>query len=228
MFRVLVVEDDRDLCELFCTVLHENGYQALHAFNGDGALALLEHEYVDLVISDVMMPGMDGYTLTRLLRQSDEALPILIITAKDQLRDKRQGFQAGVDDYMVKPVDVNEMLLRVAALLRRSRSIHERRLQLGQTVLECDALAVRCGGRETILPQKEFYLLYKLLFSVGKIFTRRQLIDEIWGVDFEGDPHTLEVHVSRLREKFRQNADFEIVTVRGLGYKAVKRNEASV
>lgn len=223
MFQVLVVEDDRDLCELFCTVLHENGYQALHAFDGEEALDVLDHSYVDLVISDVMMPGMDGFALAQALRQSDPLLPILLITAKDQPVDKQKGFQVGVDDYMVKPVDVNEMIWRVAALLRRASAVNERRLQVGGTTLDCDTLQVRCGTDELTLPQKEFYLLFKLLFSPGKIFTKRQLIDEIWGVEFEGDPHTLEVHISRLREKLKDNPDFEIATIRGLGYKAVRR-----
>ena len=223
MFHILVVEDDQELCELFCTVLAENGYQALPARNGRQALEILDHQFVDLMISDVMMPGLDGFQLTRELRAANYHFPILIITAKNRISDKKLGFEAGTDDYMVKPVDVNEMLWRVAALLRRSRSISERKLTVGSTTLNCDALSVTCQGDETLLPQKEFFLLYKLLFSPGRIFTRRQILAEIWGVDSETDPHSLEVHISRLRERFRENPDFEIVTVRGLGYKAVNR-----
>lgn len=223
MFHILVVEDDRELRELFCAALAENGYDALPAQNGEEALKILDQNYVDLMISDVMMPKMDGYELTRELREAGYTLPILMITAKGLLSDKRQGFQAGTDDYMVKPVDVNEMVWRVQALLRRAQSVSSRTLSIGSTVLDCDSLAVRREGEEQLLPQKEFFLLFKLLSTPGKIFTRRQIIDEIWGIDFEADPHTLEVHISRLRERFRQNPDFEIVTVRGLGYKAVRK-----
>jgi len=223
MFNILVVEDDRELNELFCTVLADNGYHPLPARDGRQALKLLDENYIDLMISDIMMPGMDGYQLTRELREANYSLPILMITAKNRMADKKTGFEAGTDDYMIKPVDINEMLWRVAALLRRSQQIHERRLTVGSTLLDYDSLSVKTPEGDAILPQKEFFVLYKLLSSAGKIFTRRQIIDEVWGVDFESDPHTLEVHISRLRERFRGNPDFEIVTVRGLGYKAVRR-----
>ncbi len=223
MPTILVVEDDRELRELFCTVLADHGYAALPASDGEAALAALEDRHVDLIVSDVMMPKMDGYQLTSALRNANLTLPILLITARDTLADKRQGFHAGTDDYMVKPVDVNEMLWRVEALLRRSQIVNARKMTVGGTTLDGDSLCVRCGGAETELPQKEFHLLFKLLYSAGRILTRRQIIDDIWGLDFDGDPHTLEVHISRLRDRFRDNADFEIVTVRGLGYKAVKK-----
>ena len=223
MFNILVVEDDRELNELFCTVLADNGYHPLPARDGRQALKLLDENYIDLMISDIMMPGMDGYQLTRELREANYSLPILMITAKNRMADKKTGFEAGTDDYMIKPVDINEMLWRVAALLRRSQQIHERRLTVGSTLLDYDSLSVKTPEGDAILPQKEFFVLYKLLSSAGKIFTRRQIIDEVWGVDFESDPHTLEVHISRLRERFRGNPDFEMVTVRGLGYKAVRR-----
>ena len=187
------------------------------------ALDILEHSYVDLIISDIMMPKLDGFTLTEQLRNANYDMPILIITALDGLEDKRRGFRAGTDDYMVKPIDVNEMVWRVEALLRRSQIYSERRITIGSTVLDCDSLTVSFGGTDTSLPQKEFLLLFRLLSSMNRIFTRRQLMDELWGLDSEADPHTLEVHVSRLRERFRDNPDFEIVTVRGLGYKAVKK-----
>lgn len=224
MFKILVVEDDPELQELFCTVLGDHGYQTLSATNGLEALDVIDHEYIDLIISDIMMPRMDGYELTRQLRDASYQLPILMITAKGRILDKQEGFLAGTDDYMVKPVDVNEMLWRVAALLRRSQAIAERKLHLEHTTLDYDALTVICADQTTELPQKEFYLLYKLLSSMGKIFTRRQLFDEIWGFDSETDPHTLEVHISRLRDRFRENPDFQIQTVRGLGYKAVKKD----
>ena len=223
MFHIMVAEDDTELRDLFCAVLTERGYQTLPAADGMEALDILEHSYVDLIISDIMMPKLDGFTLTEQLRNANYDMPILIITALDGLEDKRRGFRAGTDDYMVKPIDVNEMVWRVEALLRRSQIYSERRITIGSTVLDCDSLTVSFGGTDTSLPQKEFLLLFRLLSSMNRIFTRRQLMDELWGLDSEADPHTLEVHISRLRERFRDNPDFEIVTVRGLGYKAVKR-----
>ena len=219
----MVVEDDTELRDLFCAVLTERGYQTLPAADGMEALDILEHSYVDLIISDIMMPKLDGFTLTEQLRNANYDMPILIITALDGLEDKRRGFRAGTDDYMVKPIDVNEMVWRVEALLRRSQINSECRITIASTVLDCDSLTVSFGGTDTSLPQKEFLLLFRLLSSMNRIFTRRQLMDELWGLDSEADPHTLEVHISRLRERFRDNPDFEIVTVRGLGYKAVKR-----
>ena len=223
MFHILVVEDDRELREMFCMVLADHGYTPLQASNGEEALSVIADHYIDLMISDVMMPNMDGYELARELRSAGYTLPILMITAKGQQSDKRDGFLAGTDDYLVKPVDVNEMLWRVSALLRRVQSINERTLRVGDTVLKSDSLTVCSAEGEALLPQKEFFLLFKLLSSLGRIFTRRQIIDEIWGLDFDSDPHTLEVHISRLRERFKRNGDFEIITVRGLGYKAVRK-----
>lgn len=223
MFRILVVEDDKELRELFCTVLLENGYEPIPATDGEDALRHLEHTYIDLIISDVMMPNMDGFELTKTLRESNYTIPILIITAKQSMTDKQEGFRLGTDDYMVKPIDVNEMVWRVSALLRRSQIIHERKINIGSTLLDCDTFTVTCPEGEFLLPQKEFLLLFKLLSSMNRIFTRRQLMDEIWGMDSNTDPHTLEVHISRLRERFKNNQDFEIITVRGLGYKAVTK-----
>jgi DNA-binding response OmpR family regulator len=217
MLTVLVVEDDLKLNRLFCAVLTKNGYRAIPAEDGDRALELLESEYVDLVISDVMMPNMDGYELTKMLRDANIHLPILMITARESFEDKRKGFLAGTDDYMVKPVDVNEMILRVAALLRRARIASERRIECGGTVLDFDSLTVAAGDVEVLLPPKEFYLLFKLLSYPNKIFTRQQLMDEIWGMDTESDERTVDVHINRLRERFRKCGDFEISTIRGLG-----------
>lgn len=222
MFHVLVVEDDVKLRSLFCTVLNRSGYLAVPAADGKEALKLLDTEYIDLIISDVMMPGMDGYELIRTLRGNGYTLPILIITAKERFEDKQEGFLAGTDDYMVKPIDVNEMVLRVGALLKRARIATDRRITCGNTALNYDALTVTINGEETLLPQKEFYLLYKLMSYPNKIFTRQQLMDEIWGMDSTSDERTVDVHINRLRERFRDCDDFLIMTVRGLGYKVVK------
>ena len=222
MFHILVVEDDAKLRSLFCTVLTNNGYLALPAESGEKALSLLDSEYVDLIISDIMMSGMDGYELIDHLRTSGFTMPILIITAKERFEDKQRGFQAGTDDYMVKPIDVNEMVLRVGALLKRAKIATEHRIVGQNTILDYDALTVTVNGQETLLPQKEFYLLYKLLSYPNKIFTRQQLMDEIWGLDSTTDERTVDVHVNRLRERFKNCDDFIIMTVRGLGYKAVK------
>ena len=223
MFNILVVEDDMKLRNLFCTVLLNNGYCAIPAESGLAALKILDTEYVDLIISDIMMPGMDGYELIETLRDSGYTLPILIITAKERFEDKQRGFLAGTDDYMVKPIDVNEMVLRIGALLKRARISTERKIICGKTVLNYDALTVTFNGEELLLPQKEFYLLYKLLSYPNKIFSRQQLMDEIWGVDSQSDERTVDVHINRLRERFKDCDDFQILTVRGLGYKVVKQ-----
>ena len=225
MFKIMVVEDDRDLRELFCAVLADNGYTAIEAGDAMQALEILDKTGADLAVLDVMMPGMNGYELTRLLRESGINIPILMITARQSLADKREGFKAGTDDYMVKPVDVDEMVWRVEALLRRSQAASQRKIRLGKTEFDRDALAVSGPWGSVELKQKEFLLLYKLAASPGRIFTRLQIMDDVWGVDSEADPHTLEVHISRLRERFKNNEDFEIVTVRGLGYKVVAKGE---
>ena len=224
MFSILVVEDNADMRELFCTVLTDGGYRAIPAADGQEALEVMERQYIDLIVADVMMPRMDGYELTRELREADYQLPILMVTAKNQFEDMKRGFRAGTDDYMVKPVNVNELLLRVEALLRRAKISSEKKITVGGTVLNYDALTVTRNGQETTLPQKEFYLLYKLLSYPGKIFTRQQLMDEIWGMFSETDERTVNTHINRLRERFAGCTDFEIVTVRGLGYKAVRRD----
>lgn len=225
MFQILVVEDDKELRDLFCTVLSENGYTAIPATDGIAAFDILDDSYIDLIISDIMMPRMDGFEMTKELRAAGYTMPILMITAKETVSDKREGFRAGTDDYMVKPIDVNEMIWRVEALLRRSQLASQRKTKFGSTEFDCDALTVVSGNYSVELPQKEFYLLYKLVTSPNRIFTRRQIMDDIWGPDNEADSHTLNVHISRLRERFRENPDFEIVTVRGLGYKLVSRHD---
>jgi len=222
MFKILIAEDDRELRQLFEHVLAKNGYAVLGVNNGVQALQALEESYVDLIISDIMMPEMDGYELVDALRQSGHQTPVMMITAKGEFDDMRRGFLSGTDDYMIKPVNVNEMVLRVGALLRRAQMINERRQVIGSTVLECDSLTVSVNGESTVLPQKEFMLLYKMASFPGKIFTRQQLMDEIWGYGSDSDTHTVDVHIGRLRERFRGNTDFRIVTMRGVGYKVVK------
>lgn len=224
MFKVLVVEDDQELRALFSRVLTRHGYKTLEAGNGEEALNVLDSEYIDVIISDIMMPVMDGYELVRSLREANITIPVLMITAKDAFDDMERGFLSGTDDYMVKPVNVNEMVLRVGALLRRAQMISERKEVLGGTVLEYDSLCVATGEQRVTLPQKEFMLLFKMAAAPGRIFTRQQIMDDIWGMDSETDPHTVDVHIGRLRERFRDNPDFEIVTMRGLGYKVVKKN----
>jgi DNA-binding response OmpR family regulator len=223
MFNILVVEDDAKLNKLFCTVLARNNYRTFSAADGEEALKILDTEYIDLVISDIMMPNMDGYELTKVLRDTECNLPVLMITAKEEFKDKQKGFLVGTDDYMVKPIDVNEMVLRVGALLRRAKIVNIRKIEFGNTVLDYDSLTVIIDGTETLLPQKEFNLLFKLLSYPNKIFTRQQLMDEIWGMDSETDERTVDVHINRLRDRFKHCEDFQIITVRGLGYKAVKR-----
>lgn len=223
MFKVLVVEDDRELRELFSRVLTRHGYKTLEAGNGEEALEVLDSEYIDVIVSDIMMPVMDGYELVRSLREADINIPVLMITAKDAFSDMERGFLSGTDDYMVKPVNVNEMVLRVGALLRRAQMISERKEVLGATTLEYDSFSVISGDTKTPLPQKEFMLLYKMAAAPGRIFTRQQIMDDVWGMDSETDPHTVDVHIGRLRDRFRDNPDFEIITMRGLGYKVVKK-----
>lgn len=223
MLHIMVVEDDCKVREMFCTVLRENGFIPVEAADGEKALSIMENQYIDLIISDIMMPNMDGYELIRQIRSTDPVIPILIITAKDGAFYKKEGFQSGTDDYMVKPVDVNEMIWRVRALLRRSQSIHDRKYTLGSTAFLLDSFSVVCGTDEQILPPKEFKLLYKLAAAPNRTFTRLQLMDEVWGYDSEATTHTLEVHIGRLREKFKENPDFKIVTIRGLGYKVVTK-----
>ena len=221
MFKILIAEDDSELRQLFQHVLTKNGYAVTGVSNGEEALSAVEASYFDLIISDIMMPKMDGYELVRALREAGMTTPVMMITAKDAFDDMRLGFLSGSDDYMVKPINVNEMVLRVGALLRRAQMANERRQVIGSTVLECDSLSVHTGKETMTLPQKEFMLLYKMVSFPGRIFTRQQLMDDIWGYS-EADTHTVDVHIGRLRERFRDNTDFKIVTMRGVGYKVVK------
>jgi len=223
LFNILVVEDDKNLRKLISATLKQNGYNSLMAEDGEIALDIMDKEHIDLVISDIMMPKLDGYNLVKALRDSGYNMPILMVTAKEMFEDKRKGFNVGADDYMVKPIDINEMILRVGALLRRAKISNEHRLSIGDIILDYDSISVSRHGDSATLPKKEFYLLFKLLSYPNVIFTRRQLLDEIWGMDNEVDERTVDVHIKRLRERYDSCIEFEIVTVRGLGYKAVKK-----
>ena len=222
MFQILVAEDDKNTRRLMEAVLKEHGYHPILACDGLEALKLLDTHHVDLVILDIMMPGMDGYEFTRQLRATDYTLPILMVTAKQLPEDKRKGFIVGTDDYMTKPVDEEEMILRIRALLRRAQIVNERRITIADVCLDYDSLTVSRGDESQTLPRKEFYLLYKLLSYPGKIFTRIQLMDEIWGMESQSDDNTINVHINRLRKRFEDFPEFTIETIRGLGYKAVK------
>ena len=223
MFRILVADDDKNTRMLLKAVLEAENYTVITAENGEEALHIIDNSHIDLVVLDVMMPKMDGYTFTQTLRDCQNNLPILMISSKQLPEDKRRGFQVGTDDYMTKPIDEEEMLLRIKALLRRARIASERRIVVGDVVLDYDALTVTRRGTVQELPQKEFLLLYKLLSYPGKIFTRIQLMDEIWGADSETGWETVTVHIGRLRRRFEGWGEFEIISVRGLGYKAVKK-----
>lgn len=223
MFRIIVAEDEPDIRALYAKVLRQNGYEVLEANDGEEVLTLLGSSNADLIISDVMMPKMDGYEMVAALRQMHTNIPILLITAKDSFLDLQKGFLTGADDYMTKPININEMVIRVQALLRRSQMNAEQRCVIGTTTLDYNAFSVTCGSKELLLPQKEFLLLFKLLSNPGKAFTRLQLMDDVWGYDTETDPHTVDVHIARLRNRFMDNPDFEIQTIRGMGYRAVKK-----
>lgn len=223
MFHILVVDDDKNTRRLMKVVLETGGYTVSTACDGAEALALMDERHVDLVVLDVMMPNMDGYEFTRELRQSQSELPILMVSAKQLPADRKQGFLVGTDDYMTKPVDTEEMLLRIRALLRRARIVSERRIEIGDVTLDYDSFTVRRGDEVQELPQKEFLLLYKLLSYPGRIFTRIELMDEIWGAESDSGWETVTVHIGRLRRRFEGWNEFEIVSVRGLGYKAVKK-----
>lgn len=222
MFHILVADDDKNTRRLMQAVLRADGYDVSTAENGEEALAVMERENIDLVVLDVMMPKMDGYTFTQTLRAANNNLPILMVSAKQLPADRKQGFLVGTDDYMTKPIDEEEMLLRIRALLRRARIATERKLTLGGVVLDYDSMTVSRGEETMELPQKEFQLLFLLLSYPGKIFTRIQLMDEVWGSDSESGWETVTVHIGRLRRRFEGWPEFSIESVRGLGYKAVK------
>ena len=221
MFNILVVEDDKNLRKLITTYLQRNKYNTYEATNGEEALNVLDQSYIDLIVSDIMMPKMDGYELIKSLREAKYDVPILIITAKSEIEDKKEGFLLGADDYMVKPIDIEEMLLRIQVLLRRSKSASEKKIQIGDLLLNYNQLSVIKKDKVNNLAQKEFYLLYKLLSTPNTIFTRQELIEEVWGLESDSDYRTVDVHIKRIREKMKDVDEFEIVTIRGIGYKAI-------
>ncbi|MBQ9196117.1 MAG: response regulator transcription factor [Clostridia bacterium] len=221
MFQILIVEDDAAFRNQLQAVLSQRGYRVLNANDGIQALQLMEGHHVDMVLLNISVPNMDGYTLTRTLRENSADLPIMMISNSNSPEDKRLGFISGTDDYMTRPLDEEELLLRIAALLRRSRVAADHRLLVGSVELNFNSLSVTVNGKYEAMPKKEFLLLFKLLSHPGRIFTRRQLMDDIWDLDTESDERTVDVHINRLRDRFRYNKDFEIQTVRGLGYKAM-------
>ncbi len=219
MINILIVEDNTNIRKLYRSYLERSGFHVIDAIDGKNALSILEHSLVDLMIVDIMMPRMDGYQLTQLLRENNYDFPILMITAKDRIDDKRQGFSLGSDDYMVKPIDLDEMILRVNALLRRSRIVTDHIIKIKEVIINEDNYSVSKNTERIVLPKKEFQLLHKLVSYPSRIFTRSQLMEDIWGLDVETDERTVDVHIKRLREKFESWEEFEISTVRGLGYK---------
>lgn len=225
MFRVLIVEDDKNTQKLMKAVLKHDGYEAFTAGDGEDALSVMDKQQIDLILLDIMMPKMDGYQFTECLRNAGNNTPILMVTAKQLPEERCKGFRAGTDDYIVKPVNEEELLLRIKALLRRSQIANEHILRVGKATLDYDSLSVSREGVSQTIPQKEFYLLYKLLSYPNKIFTRIQLMDEIWGMETNTVDTTVNVHINRLRKRFGDWPEFEIIAIRGIGYKAVIHNE---
>ena len=224
MFRIIVAEDDKMLRALYAKVLKQNGFEVFEAADGEKALEAIESNIIDLVIADIMMPKVDGYELVSTLRKMGHSMPVLMITAKDRFTDLQLGFLSGTDDYMTKPINIDEMVIRVQALLRRSKMASQKKYIIENTILDYDSLELVSQNKSQVLPLKEFQLLYKLVSSLGRSFTKMQLMDDVWGVDCYTDPHTLEVHINRLRQRLADNPDIEIITVRGIGYKAVKKD----
>lgn len=221
MFKILVVEDDKDLNKTVCTFLNKNGYQAIGVFHANSAYDEMYENTFDLIVSDIMMPDIDGFEFAKTVRELDENIPILFMTAKDDLLSKQRGYRVGIDDYMVKPVDLDELFLRIGALLRRAKIANSHRLEIGNLILDADERTVYFCGEEISLTNREFNILYKLLSYPKKTFTRTQLMDEFWDADTNTAPRAVDVYITKLRDKFSQCDDFEIVTVHGLGYKAV-------
>ena len=222
MFQVLVVEDDQELNRTVCAYLNQNGYQALGCLNANEAYdAMYGGILFDLIISDIMMPGVDGFAFAKTVRELNQEIPILFMTARDDFASKQRGFQAGIDDYMVKPIDLDELLLRMEALLRRARIASSKKLTVGGLTLDAEEHTAYLNSEEIPLTVREFNLIYKLLSYPKKTFTRSQLMDEFWDSASTSGPRTVDVYMVKLREKFADCADFEIVTVHGLGYKAV-------
>ena len=224
MFNILLVEDDDNLRRLMATVLKRNRFNVLQAANGKDAIDLAENNHIDLMVCDIMLPEVNGYEVTRAIREYNENMPVIMVTALETLDDKRRGFASGADDYMVKPIDTDELIMRINALLRRAKATNERRISIGNLEIDLDSMTVNFDGEVFTLPRKEFFLLFKLLSTPNHIFTRSALMDELWGPDSDTDERTIDVHIKRLREHLEEIGvtQFEIITVRGLGYKLIK------
>lgn len=221
MFKILVVEDDRDLNRTVCSFLNQSGYEAVGCLDANEAYDALYESVFDLIVSDIMMPGTDGFEFARNVRDSNENIPILFMTARDDIASKQRGFRIGVDDYMVKPIDLDELFLRIGALLRRAKIAANRKLEIGSFVMDADEHTAYLAEQEIALTNREFSILYKLLSYPKKTFTRTQLMDEFWSADTETAPRAVDVYMTKLRAKLSDCEDFEIKTVHGLGYKAV-------
>lgn len=223
MFKILVLEDDKDLNKTVCTFLNRNGYQATGVFHANSAYDEMYENTFDLIVSDIMMPDIDGFEFAKTVRELDENIPILFMTARDDFLSKQRGFRVGIDDYMVKPVDLDELFLRIGALLRRAKIANSHRLEIGNLTLDADERTAYLSGEEISLTNREFNILYKLLSYPKKTFTRTQLMDEFWDADTNTAPRAVDVYITKLRDKFSGCKDFEIITVHGLGYKAVMK-----
>lgn len=221
MFRVLVLEDDRELNRTVCTFLNNSGYEAVGCLDAEAAYDALYGGVFDLIVSDIMLPQVDGFEFARTVRETDREIPILFMTARDDIASKQRGFRIGVDDYMVKPIDLDELFLRIGALLRRAKISASRRLEVGQFVMDADEHTAYLNGEELALTNREFSILFKLLSYPKKTFTRTQLMDEFWDADTETAPRAVDVYMTKLRAKLASCGDFEIRTVHGLGYKVV-------
>ena len=221
MFKILVVEDDKELNRTMCGFLNQNGFEAVGAVNANEAYDAMYGNIFDLIVSDIMMPGIDGYEFAKTVRELNQEIPILFVTARDDFESKRKGFRAGIDDYMVKPIDLEELVLRMEALMRRSKIASNKKIEIGSLVLDAEEHAAYVNGEEVNVTSREFNLLYKLLSYPKKTFTRSQLMDEFWDVDSASGPRVVDVYMTKLRDKFSECDSFEIVTVHGLGYKAV-------
>lgn len=219
MRSILVVEDDKVLNKLICSKLKIDGFKAIPAFDGSEAIDVMDKEFVDLIICDVMMPKINGFELTKILRETNNNLPILMITAKDQLEDIEEGFESGIDDYMIKPINLKKMMLRVNALLRRAKISNDNILNVGQTTLDYETMLATVNGDSIELAPKEFKIIFLLLSNPNKIYTRLDILDQIWGLDSDVDERTIDTHIKKIRKKFENQEDFEISTIRGLGYK---------
>ena len=221
MFKILVIEDDKDLCRTMCSYLNTNGYEASSALNATEAYDAMFSNVFDLIVSDIMLPGTDGYEIAKTIRSTDSQIPILFVTARDDFFSKQKGFLAGIDDYMIKPIDLEELILRIGAILRRSKIASSRKLVVGSLVMDMDERTTKLNGKEVPMTAREFNLLYKLLSYPKKTFTRSQLMEEFWETETTSGPRTVDVYMAKLRDRFSECDDFEIVTVHGLGYKAV-------